>query len=201
MSCQVVVPSSSIAGGLEIGSDDDEGPEQPMASPTSTEGGPNLTSAPRAAMWTPKPSMGARLKKAARSTTAGASEAKKVPAPSLLGWSRRGRPNHREVLIINVSLPPSKRHRSKSRSPPLVVGAGVSQPERPEGVEHEIPPRSSDQVPIRNIFYWLIGVFAHMDSLERVREVCTQEKASTPPVSKPIGQRAKKLKCSIPLDP
>ena len=51
-------------------------------------------------------------------------------------------------------------------------------------VEQDVLPHFSDQVPLRDVFDRLIGVFSHLDSLERVWEVCTQEKAITPPVSK-----------------
>ena len=69
-------------------------------------------------------------------------------------------------------------------------------------MEQEMPPSSNAQVPLRNVFDRLIVVFSHLDSLERVWEVCTQEKAITPSAPKLTTQRQKKLRWGrIPLDP
>jgi hypothetical protein len=72
-----------------------------------------------------------------------------------------------------LELPASKRSRSKSKSPPSVTGTGGDQLEVPQEAEQEIPRRSKDQVPLKDVFDCLIGVVCYLDSLERVREVCT----------------------------
>jgi hypothetical protein len=100
-----------------------------------------------------------------------------------------------------LELPASKTSRSKSKSPPSVTGTSGDQLEVPQEVEQEIPHRSKDQVPLKDVFDRLIRVFSYLDSLERVREVCTQEKAITPLAPKLTGQRVKKLRCLILLDP
>jgi hypothetical protein len=55
----------------------------------------------------------------------------------------------------------------------------------PQETEQEIPPRSSNQVPLRHVFDRLVRVFSYPNSLECVWEVCIQEKAITPPAPKP----------------
>jgi len=99
-----------------------------------------------------------------------------------------------------VSLPLTKRGQSKSRSPQSADEAGENQPRGAERAETENPLRTGDQVPIEIVFGRLFKVFARLDSLECVWEVCTQEKASTPPASKPIGQRGGKLKCLVHIN-
>jgi hypothetical protein len=95
---------------------------------------------------------------------------------------------------------PNKRSQPKSKSPPSITTAGEDQSGKPKVVKKKIPPRSKDQVPLSNVFDRLIRVFSHLDNLERVQEVCTQEKGATLPV-KPPSQKGKKLRCNITLDP
>jgi hypothetical protein len=57
MAYQDDVPLGPITGGMDIGSDDDDGPKQP-ATDMTLEGGPTRTPSTRAIMPTPKPSLG-----------------------------------------------------------------------------------------------------------------------------------------------
>jgi len=130
---------------------------------------------------------------------ASASTKRSAPKPPRVVDKRKTR-SHGSVE--ELELPASKRSRGKSKSPPSVTGTSENQSAMPQEIEQEILPRSSNQVPLRHVFDRLIGGFSHLDSLERVREVCTQEKAITLPAPKLTTQRQMKLRWGrIPLDP
>jgi len=199
MAYQDDVPSGPIVGGMVIDSDGDDDPKQSAGGPTS-KGEQTQVPATQPVTPTPKPGLGTQQKEVAEGATAGASEVKKVPAPKpARGIEKRKTQSHGSVE--ELELPTPKRSQGKSKSPPSVTGTVEHRLETPKGTKQEMPPSSNDQVPLRNVFDWLIMVFSHLDSLERVWEVCTQEKALTPPANKPTTQRSKKLRCLIPLDP
>ena len=101
---------------------------------------------------------------------AGAATKRPAPKPPRVVDKRKTR-SHGSAE--ELELPTSKRSRGKSKSPPLVTGTSENQSAMPQEIEQEIPPCSSNQVPLRHVFDRLIRVFSHLDSLERVWEVCT----------------------------
>jgi hypothetical protein len=84
-------------------------------------------------------------------------------------WVVEKRKTRSQGSVEELKLPTSKRNRGKSKSPLLVTSTSGDQLVMPQETEQEILPRSSNQVPLRHVFYRLIGVFSHLDSLERVR--------------------------------
>jgi len=177
-SCQVDLSSGLIPGNLEIQDDDeDEIPEQPE---------PNQAKTDKA---TPAPEQDKAL---------GQKKSSGGPAPCPSKGKAKSAPERTQVMDKRVTrsqgsaeelvLPISKRAQSKSKSPPLTGDAGESQPKR---LKKTSSPRPGDQVPTMIVFGQLFEVFDHLDSIERVREVCTQEKASTPLASHLTGRRGK----------
>jgi hypothetical protein len=184
---------------MDIGNDDDDNPEQPVAG-LAIEGEATQADTARAAPSAPK--AGSRMQQKEMPDEAqvevGASYEKASPEPPQVVEKRKTR-SHGSVE--ELELPASKRSQGKSKSPPLVTETSESQPTMPQETKLEIPPRSGNQVPLRHVFDRLVGVFSYPDSLECVWEVCTQEKAITPPAPKLTTQRPKKLRYLIPLDP
>ncbi|CAD6266918.1 unnamed protein product [Miscanthus lutarioriparius] len=136
----------------------------------------------------PKPDVATGEEKPLGGATQGLTKSTEKPASEPAQFVGKRKTRSQEDAE-EVSLPLTKRGQSKSRSPQSADEAGENQPRGAERAETENPLRTGDQV------------FARLDSLECVWEVCTQEKVSTPPASKPIGRRGKKLKSLVHINP
>ena len=110
---------------------------------------------------------------------------KEVPAPKPVRVVEK-RKTRSHGSAEELQLPPPKRSHGKSKSPPSVTDTGEDRSAKQQEAEQDVLPHSSDQVPLRDFIDCLIGGFSHLDSLERVQEVCTQEKAISPPTPKPM---------------
>ena len=100
-----------------------------------------------------------------------------------------------------MSLPESKRSKSKSKSPPSREGvkAMVAQAGASEECLIRDPPHRNYQVSTMIVFGSLFEAFSYLDSIKRTQEVCTQEKKSTSTTSPMMTKRVPKLKCFVPF--
>ena len=115
MAYQDDVPSGPVAGGMVIGSDDDDDPEQPMAGPT-LDGEQTRVPTTQTITLTPKPGLGTQQKEVAEGATVGAGEVKKLPAPEpARGVEKRKIQSHGSTEELKLLAP--KRSRGKSKSP------------------------------------------------------------------------------------
>ena len=130
-----------------------------------------------------KPTQG---KKAKEDTAWGLAKPRKTPVTRSvpLGEKRKLRSQGEPDI---VSLPESKRARSKSKSPPSREGAKavVTQAGASEERSIRYPPRGHDQVSTMIIFGRLFETFAYLEGIKCTREVCVQEKVSTPTTINP----------------
>lgn len=194
--------SGIIPGSVEIGEDEEaENPEVPTPGWIEAEEKPGQERSPLKVTPTPKPALATgKRKRKSGGIAQGLVGTRKVPVPKpALKIGKRKTRSQGDTE--EVSLPKTKRTRGKSGSPPSVGDPRKTQLGEPEGPSSRNRPRPGDQVPIMIVFGRLFGVFARLDSIERVREACTQEKASTPPASNTTVLREEKLKCLIPINP
>lgn len=133
MVCQDVVPLDPVTGGMDIGSDDDDNPEQPATSPAS-EGEATRADTARAVPSAPKAGSGMQQKEMPDEAQAEGGAATERPGPELARIVEK-RKTRSHGSAEELELPASKRSGDKSKSPPLVATTSETRPTTPHETE------------------------------------------------------------------